>query len=273
MFCEKKQSPLFMRNSNVEDGYTVMSKNFSDSLKLIYFFISVRGTPGSGKSVLAGLLRRYINGIEPDTEVVFFDAWPENLPVQTTLNMILILDEAQTTYWDKNFWSKFKNPGLQDMRVVAFASHGSSGYTGADNATPMWIGMEQRVGLARVDCGDGILVGLLFTREEFNALVQLRFRDRRFSDSFLDCVFDMTNGHVGACEDLMRTVVAHEVMNPFLHSDWMLIAHLVIPSSGEIRGIHIRYVYRWYPHDLHSPEHLQKDGICPRSPRCGFGTS
>jgi len=211
MFREKKQSPLFMRNSIVEDGYTVLFKKLSDSFKLIYLFLSVRGTPGSGKSVLAGLLRRYINAKEPDMEVVFVDAWPENLPVQTTPNTILILDEAQTTYWDKNFWSKFKNPGLQDMRVVAFASHGSSGYTGADNVTPMWIGMEQRVGLARVDCGDGILVGLLFTREEFNALVQLRFRDKGFSDSLLDCVFDMTNGHVGACESLMNMVVVHEV--------------------------------------------------------------
>lgn len=171
---------------------------------------SVRGTPGSGKSVLAGLLRRYINETEPDTEVVSVDAWPENLPVQITPNTILILDEAQSTYWDKTFWTRFKNPGLQGMRVVAFASHGSSGYTGADNVTPMWIGKEQRVGLARLDCGDGILVGLLFTREEFNALVRLKFHDNRFSDSFLDCVFDMTKGHVGACEDLMKCVATHK---------------------------------------------------------------
>lgn len=160
--------------------------------------------------MLAGLLRRYINETEPDTEVVSVDAWPENLPVQITPNTILILDEAQTTYWDKIFWNKFKNPGLQGMRVVAFASHGSSGYTGADNLSPMWIGKEQHVGLARLDCGDGILVGLLFTREEFNALVRLKFHDNRFSDSFLDCVFDMTNGHVGACEELMKCVTAHK---------------------------------------------------------------
>jgi len=185
-------------------------------VKLMYFVSSVRGTPGSGKSVLAGLLRRYVNEREPYTPVVFVDAWPESLPVQTTPNTILILDEAQTTYWDKNFWSKFKNPGLQGMRVVAFASHGSSGYTGADNVTPMWIGKGQRVGLARLDCGDGILVGLLFTREEFNELVQLRFGGRRFSDTFLDCVYDMTNGHVGACEDLMNMIVAHEVKTFFL---------------------------------------------------------
>ena len=219
MFCEKKRSPLFMKNSDIEDGYMVLFENFTDLLKLIYLFFSVRGTPGSGKSVLTELLRRYINEMEPNTEVVLINAWRENQPVQTTPNTILILDEAETTYSDKDFWTRFKNPGLQDMRVVAFASHGSSGYTGADSVTPMWIGMEQCVGLARLDCGDGILVGLLFTREEFNAFVQLRFRDRRFSDSFLDCIFDITNGHVGACESLMNMVVAHQVRNPFLLFD------------------------------------------------------
>ena len=79
--------------------------------------------------------------------------------------------------------------------------------------------MEQRVGLARLDCGDGILVGLLFTREEFNMLVQLRFHNRGFSDSFLDCVYDMMNGHVGACESLMNMVVVHKVRNPFIFVD------------------------------------------------------
>jgi hypothetical protein len=74
--------------------------------------------------------------------------------------------------------------------------------------------MEQRV-LARLDCGDGILLGLLFSREEFNALVQLRFCGRQFSDLFLDCVFHTTNGHVGACEELLKVVVAHEVKNYF----------------------------------------------------------
>ena len=173
----------------------------------------MRDTPGSGKSVLAGLLRRYINEKEPDTQVGFCKVWPENLPVQTTPNTVLI---AQTTYGDKAFWSGIKNPGLEDMRVVAFASHGSTGYTGADNVMPLWIGMEQRLGLARFDCGDGILVGLLFTGEEFDMLVQLRFHNRGFSDSFLDCVYDMTNGHVGACEDLMKSVIAQKVKNPLI---------------------------------------------------------
>jgi hypothetical protein len=138
--------------------------------------------------------------------------------VKTTPGSILILDEAQTTYSDTAFWTRFKTPGAQDAWVIAFASHGSTSYTLDDHATPasIWIGPKQRVGLAPFDCGDGILVGLLLTRAEFDALVQLRFRDRRFSDSFLDCIFDMTNGHVGACVDLMQRVVAHEVKNLFL---------------------------------------------------------
>ncbi len=176
----------------------------------------MQGTPASGKSILAKLLHRYINEQEPNTKVVFINAWPENQQVQTIDKTILILDEAQTTYGDKDFWSRFKVAAMEDMRVVAFASHGSSGYTGPDNVTPMFIDLKQRVGLARLDCGDGIVVGLLFTRDELHTLVQLRFRDKGFSDSFIDCIFDMTNGHVGACQDLLDKVIAHEVKNSFL---------------------------------------------------------
>jgi hypothetical protein len=172
---------------------------------------------------LAKLLCRYINKREPDTKVVFVHSWPENREVKTIDNTILILDEAQTTYGDKSFWSRFKNPSLEDVWVVAFASHGSSGHTGPDNLTPIWIRMEQRVGLAPFDCGDGIIVGLLFTRDELHAFVQLRFRDKGFSDSFIDCVFDMTKGHVGACENLMESVIAHEVKNLFLLFELELI--------------------------------------------------
>ena len=101
-------------------------------------------------SVLAGLLHRYILANEPNTKVIFCEEWKEMKPLPTIPGAILILDEAQTTYGDKDFWSRFKNPGLENMWVVAFASHGSSGYTGPDNVTPMWIGKEQRVGLARL---------------------------------------------------------------------------------------------------------------------------
>ncbi len=83
------------------------------------------------------------------------------------------------------------------MRVVDFAS----------SARQSIIRKEQRVGLARLDCGDGNVVGLLFTRGELDAFIQLRFHDKSFSDSFIDSIFDMTR----ACE--------REVKNPFILSD------------------------------------------------------
>jgi len=92
--------------------------------------------------------------------------------------------------------------------------------------------MEQARG--HLDCGDGILVGFLFTREEFNALVQLRFRDTHFSGSFLDCVFDTTNGHVGAFEDLMKSVIADKVKNPFIFVSTNTDSNLVISSTGGV---------------------------------------
>ena len=177
----------------------------------------MRGTPGSGKSVLAQLLGIYIQKKEPDTILHYHSAWlrKDHMPTYPS-GSVLILDEAQTTYWDKAFWNKFKNPELQGERVVTFASHGSSGYTGADSLTPMFIAPEQHVGLTPVDCGDRILVGLLFTKEEFEDLAQVKFGDDRFCPSFLDCVFDMTQGHVGACMDIMRMIKTHRVDNTFI---------------------------------------------------------
>lgn len=97
----------------------------------------------------------------------------------------------------KMSWNRFKNPELQTDRLVAFASHDSCGYTGIDSHTPIWIPQTSRVGLSPLDSPlgwDEIFVGLLFTREEFNALILLRFPDHRFSDSFLDSIFDITSG-------------------------------------------------------------------------------
>jgi Cdc6-like AAA superfamily ATPase len=91
MFRVKEQSSLCMRNSNREDESTVSLLFFLTSFKLIF---SVRGTPGSGRSVLTGLLRRHINEKVPNAEVVFCQAWPEKQPVQTIPHTILILDEA-----------------------------------------------------------------------------------------------------------------------------------------------------------------------------------
>jgi len=79
---------------------------------------------------LAKLLHRFINEQEPNTKVVFINAWPENQQVQTSNKTILILDEAQTTYGDKDFWSRFKIAPLEDLQVVAFASHDCTGYSG-----------------------------------------------------------------------------------------------------------------------------------------------
>ena len=110
-------------------------------------------------SVLAGLLHRYILANEPNTKVIFCEEWKEMKPLPTIPGAILILDEAQTTYWDKVFWNRFKNPDLYIMQVIAFANHGTTGYSGIDRYQRMWVGRDEIVGLSyHLERSDGIVL-------------------------------------------------------------------------------------------------------------------
>jgi len=61
--------------------------------------------------------------------------------------------------------------------------------------TAFHISPQQGIGLI---AADQIAVGLLPTKAEFDEVVPKLFPNHRFDDSFLDSVFDITRGHVGA---------------------------------------------------------------------------
>jgi hypothetical protein len=130
---------------------------------------------------------------------------------------VLIVDEAQTSYWNTNFWLQIKAIKLESRyRVITFASYGSAGRNNFD-AIPHHITPVQDVSLWPADHGDGIAVGLLLTKSELSDLAAKQVVGHRFDASFLNCMFDLTNGHVGACEDLMRIVVAHSAR--YVHAE------------------------------------------------------
>jgi hypothetical protein len=124
---------------------------------------------------------------------------------------VLIVNEAQTSYWDTNFWGKIKDIDKDSpFRLITFASYGS---TGAETSlmTPHHPYETQVVGLHAVDYGDGIAVGLLLTDHQFCDFISKRFSSHRFDDAFLKAIYDLTTGHVGACKDLLKAIQAHDV--------------------------------------------------------------
>jgi hypothetical protein len=127
---------------------------------------------------------------------------------------VVIIDEAQLTYWDGSFW----NGGLKTIkpesanRFILFASYGSATARVPVTGTPTRLPEHQQVSLRPVDHNDGIEpIGLLLTKEEFDDMVQRLYPRHSFSRDFLDCIFDLTAGHTGAVEDILRIVQSQSV--------------------------------------------------------------
>ena len=165
---------------------------------------------------MAFLLRRHIFQLEPDTPVIYLVGWSSTESGDSYLHRkgwryqngaVLILDEAQASYQDTVFWNTLKAIRPESpCRYVTFASFGSVGHDPYD-LTP-GISPKNTVSLKP---GDVIGFGLLLTKPEFDEFVGTVFVDHCFDVSLLDSIFDLTNGHVGACEDLLRAILGHPV--------------------------------------------------------------
>lgn len=143
------------------------------------------------------------------------DGWRKWLSLRWNFqpDSVLIVDEAQSSYWDSTFWLELIQtikPESQ-FRVITFASYGSAGCNIYDPMTRIHISPRQNISLFALDHGDGIAVGLLLTKPEFEELVAKLFVGHYFDLPVLDSVFDITCGHVGACKDFLNIVRAHEV--------------------------------------------------------------
>jgi len=123
---------------------------------------------------------------------------------------VLILDEAQQSYWDKSLWIEgLKSIGSHTAyMVILFASYGSASRDLISTGTPFRAQDEQLVGLA---CGRSSSVGLLLTEKEAEGVVKKKFPDHRFDKSLLDYVYGLTSGHVGAYCDALEVIKKHSV--------------------------------------------------------------
>lgn len=197
--------------------------------------IHIRGTPASGKSLLANFLYEYF--FSRNQEVYLIDEWPQDrketaleLVLSACLpegrrtiaqliqsNLVLILDESQYTYSDSGLWYKFlKIAGgnarpARGVRVCLFSSYGSP-TTGApqmdypESITPPVFSYHQRVSLMPASEPGSPDISLFFTREEYHDVVT-RYckmaKEYTISADLAEYVFMATNGHPGLVMAIM----------------------------------------------------------------------
>ena len=194
-------------------------------------FLQVRGTPGSGKSTLAKLLGRHFRVQEPNVRVIWISGWNRDdvaecggwyaylqkqkgwIPKEST---VFIFDEAQESYKDGELWNDlFKCiHDYPDHRAIAFASYGSPSSFINIEGTSILVLPTARISLLPTTHGDHLpAVGLLFTHAEFDELVsrQYPYSEYYFHPSFLDTVFGITEGHVGAMYSFLNIILGSDV--------------------------------------------------------------
>jgi hypothetical protein len=217
----------------MNDSRDILSFRYVLALLILGHFpirLQVRGTPGSGKTVLAQLLAEYVSEQEPDVDVIWVQAWPINkvkyighraylrhLGWKEGQKTVFIFDDAEKSYQDWGLWNAFFKSihDYDDRCAIAFSSYGSpcSWMTTAGTKVRFLVCDSQRVSLRPIDHGDGFQpVGLFFSRLGFGDLIStLCSANHFFHQSFLDAIFDLTGGHVGAIQYLVRTIAAHDV--------------------------------------------------------------
>jgi hypothetical protein len=198
--------------------------------------MKVRGTPGSGKTVLTRLLAAHIRQHDPTVDKVLrIFSWPPMAGRGDYISIlkekgwaehqktVFIFDEGQLTYDDEGLWNDFfksihESEGLRC--AIVFASYGSpTSRIIITGTTTMELSDRQRVTLHHVAHGDDLdPAGLLFTKSEFDDLVYRHYRSRAevyLDQSFYDAISEITNGHVGAIIDFINIIIADDV-SPFL---------------------------------------------------------
>jgi hypothetical protein len=198
--------------------------------------VLIRGTPTCGKSTLASLLCQYYK--KNKIPAVLIDSWPKedsnksyyaviaeqakddgySMPPKSDLsnaNMLVVLDEAQMSYYDSGLWLgliKAQSGDSHGLRICLFVCYGSaeSGPEfGAFGGSPLaHIGIQQRVSITKSHHPDCPPISLYYARDEYEDAVRriCKKESLRLNDDAIEYVFSLSNGHPGAITGIIGMV-------------------------------------------------------------------
>lgn len=195
--------------------------------------VNIRGTPASGKTVLARLLFNHY--YDRQVPVIYISAWPQKqtdsyksilvreardagyeFVTYATLadaNIVIILDEAQMSYGDEGLWLgliKSQSGRHEGPRIALFTSYGSP-TTGPEVILPgsplASLGPQQRVSITPSIIRYSPKIALFYNRKEFDDVVSRYCQDPsllKLDDGASDYLFNLTNGHPGAVDGVLN---------------------------------------------------------------------
>ncbi|KAF8422273.1 hypothetical protein EV426DRAFT_643444 [Tirmania nivea] len=239
---QKKSPPMKLDGSLCPRHNTV--RNLLSRI-LANHVVLVRGTPASGKSTLLRCLYWYIQN-HPELaaqhrcfrincwardDVQSAGGWRSYILAETDGDLdltapdlqpyILCIDEAQTSYWDIQFWTDFIKDIAQTTplnpvhHIVLFSSYGSLNAADTGDATPPFLTPSQNVSLLPQP-GEQFPLGLLFDIDEFSDTLQRTIRAK--GAALLDIndadmvrlLFEVTQGHPGALISIVYSIYHFE---------------------------------------------------------------
>lgn len=156
--------------------------------------VHVRGTPASGKSTLARLLKAHVQQLRPDFPVYHCTWYPQFVPksprYEEALNsllglkadasywgnasLLLIIDEAQHSFTFTPLWNdliKAIVPGSGPLMAL-FSSYGSPSGWLWETRTPTPVTMSDKQKVSLRPSAENPTISLFFSRPEFDDTVQ-----------------------------------------------------------------------------------------------------
>ena len=137
---------------------------------------------------------------------------------------MFIFDDAQVSYKDMDLWEYFfKSIHLySNRRAIVFTRYGTPrSWVHAPGVNIKWAELQKvtlhsddhHIDRDHIDRDHILPVGLFLPRKEFNGLISRQYPnpEYHFHLSFLDSVFDLTEGHVGAVLAFMMVITMHDV--------------------------------------------------------------